>query len=784
MAFHFLCDSERLQIYFHTGPRPKLFGLEVESGGRYIIAISSPLITKGVASLESIGARECEAFTESDPAVSLQHAQEAHPGPIHAALPLLPGHLFLVPHLPQSQFHVVVDSSHPIITQQKPDTYPVIPFTTQYADLSTNATIPCWTPGPSFTLGLHIRGPLPVPAFPFAIDFGTTSTCAAFLAGKPPRPKLFMFQGHESVPTLLAYDDIGANGGRRKFKLGHEAFEHQGFESKARGMKRWLGREGVDGSHQVFIKNHQHNVPAEEAYFDFVDAYRNAFQDWGQVRLQRVKATYPPDYPPRALQSMRFIYGERMKIDPDYLFGIDEASAAAVFYVWQRLEKCGFNAAKYQADYGETHNLLVFDLGGGTTDVSLVEVTAKSQVVQGHIKDQVQLKVLGTASLLNIGGDNFTLEVLKAVKCRIALAAALYYGEGAHGEPPPTVPADVQAALHELYSGRERFNAFLDPQRPSADPTAGRDLEELAERVIATRWKRFQGAHGNMFARKSALEQFEDLWIHAEQYKVELCTSGTARLKASDFAGQRAHGISTLVPPEVLDKITLDRDVDLYRRIRPMVRKAVRACRLVTISPEGMQRSIHSIQLVGNSCKIDLVREVMIEEFQPVLPMVKGLIEFEPRFAKAAVALGACLASWRDFGVPTRPEISFIGIGDELGYEIGQYNPPHQPFTPLFRPSDRPSSKPWVDLPATDRISLDLYRRRPGQDDAEIESLGSFLLTETPEMAGIAPVPHGKFRLFLLGPEKLKLIKGQSAWSLMKPRQRVDPMDDPFSGVH
>ena len=68
------------------------------------------------------------------------------------------------------------------------------------------------------------------------------------------------------------------------------------------------------------------------------------FEARRHVLVRRIKATYPPDYRPRALQAMKRAY-RRLKADTRSLLGIDEASAAALYY----LEKAGFRTALSRA---------------------------------------------------------------------------------------------------------------------------------------------------------------------------------------------------------------------------------------------------------------------------------------------------------------------------------------------------------------------------------------------------------------------------------------------------
>ena len=210
-----------------------------------------------------------------------------------------------------------------------------------------------------------------------------------------------------------------------------------------------------------------------------------------------------------------------------------------------------------------------------------------------------------------------------------------------------------------------------------------------------------------------------------------------------------------------------------------MVTHAVQACRNITVGSDGEPREIHSIQLVGNSCRIEMVKEMITEEFRGLVP--EEAVEWDSDHAKSAVACGACLAAYvNEFSAFSDVNFEFVGLGDELGWEIGTFNPLKKRFDPLFFASERIRDRPRKDIPDVKAPTLPLYRRRPG---GEPEFLGHFDFTRAPENLDIESPPDGMLRLLVLGPTSMRAYRGGEKYILGTKREQV-AASDPFSGIH
>ena len=76
---------------------------------------------------------------------------------------------------------------------------------------------------------------------------------------------------------------------------------------------------------------------------------------------------------------------------------------------------------KFQVEKRECQ-LLSYDFGGGTIDISLVDVKIHKSPTSGRISIDTELK--GLSGEANYGGDNVTLEVFKMIKKRLAIKVA------------------------------------------------------------------------------------------------------------------------------------------------------------------------------------------------------------------------------------------------------------------------------------------------------------------------------------------------------------------------
>lgn len=197
------------------------------------------------------------------------------------------------------------------------------------------------------------------------IDLGTTNSCVAVMVGENPEV-ITNSEGYRTTPSVVAFTKDGSrivggsaerqaavNTGRTVFSIKR----HMGSDYRVRIDKRVYSPQEISAFILKKLKNDAQNYLGEEitdavitvpAYFN--DAQRQATKDAGKIA---------------GLNVLRII---------------NEPTAAAL---------------AYGLDNGQAQKILVYDLGGGTFDVSVIE-----------IGDQL-IEVLATSGDNHLGGDDF-----------------------------------------------------------------------------------------------------------------------------------------------------------------------------------------------------------------------------------------------------------------------------------------------------------------------------------------------------------------------------------------
>ena len=100
---------------------------------------------------------------------------------------------------------------------------------------------------------------------------------------------------------------------------------------------------------------------------------------------------------------------------------IDEASAAAFYFIYRDFLDApgGLDLLLYL--YPDGLNLLVFDCGGGTTDIALVHVRVeRGSARRGRRTSKLNIEVLGRTGHRTFGGDDITIAAFRVLKARLA----------------------------------------------------------------------------------------------------------------------------------------------------------------------------------------------------------------------------------------------------------------------------------------------------------------------------------------------------------------------------
>jgi molecular chaperone DnaK (HSP70) len=267
--------------------------------------------------------------------------------------------------------------------------------------------------------------------FAIGIDLGTTNSALAYIplgadnakvallpipqltapATVEPRDLLpsFLYLGTEQDAAGKSYDLPWAK--RRDYAVGLFA-QKQAADVPTRsvaGAKSWLCHSRAD-RHAAILP---WNAPAEVAKVSPVEAARRY--------LEHLVAAWAAAHPDAPIQSQQVVLTVPASFDasareltreaalaaglPDQLVLLEEPQAA--LYAW--LADMG-DQWRRKLKVGDT--LLVCDIGGGTTDLSLIEVTEE----QGEL----QLRRMAVGNHLLVGGDNMDLALAHFVRTAFA----------------------------------------------------------------------------------------------------------------------------------------------------------------------------------------------------------------------------------------------------------------------------------------------------------------------------------------------------------------------------
>lgn len=310
---------------------------------------------------------------------------------------------------------------------------------------------------------------------------------------------------------------------------------------------------------------------------------------------------------------------------------IDEASAAAFYFVYRDVisEVGHVPAFRYTYQYGL--NALLIDCGGGTTDIALVRATPKSE-------SEIDIQVLGRAGNRSFGGNYITKQLFRLLKAKLLLAS-----------PPGDLAADL------VEPPGDDWTEFLQ-----------RHDREM-ERFLPTR---FDPTHLDDIVTDRRRQATYLLWTLAEAYKRTLSASElpdsetdsddqAAKVKVDDrFEVQLFHvrkhcrNLSEHIPSGVenafnlasgiLDSVRVKRS-ELNRLIEAETRRTIgyanhligRLRNLPTrkegdTSPPGIER----VYVVGNASLYPYIRQMLID---PQHGLHVPFLTFDPPGTGAAV---------------------------------------------------------------------------------------------------------------------------------------------------
>jgi hypothetical protein len=348
----------------------------------------------------------------------------------------------------------------------------------------------------------------------------------------------------------------------------------------------------------------------------------STFSDW---EIRRLREAFIQGWR-RSVGAKSRKYDPKQIRDPDLPdMIIDEASAAAFYFLYRDFLDSGDEAAVGVNVLHYLHpqglNLLVYDCGGGTTDIALVHARAEYDDAAKQRSSRLLIEVLGRTGHREFGGDNITIAAFKILKAK--LAARLAAGSRRLPEFPQP--------------GSGRLATYLEENR------------QLIDQIVPTFFVRDQQG---LEDQRRRMETTDHLWQWAEQFKIELGKASPTRAGAAAVRAQTAvvrnleaqhtgDSFDKERATKVVQNIELDR-AEVDELIRADIEKSIEYANRM-IKAKLPDSEVHCVYVVGNASRYPLVGELIRAQLD--VPFIEQRLKPVPlEDLKNSVAKGAVLA--------------------------------------------------------------------------------------------------------------------------------------------
>ncbi len=341
----------------------------------------------------------------------------------------------------------------------------------------------------------------------------------------------------------------------------------------------------------------------------------------------------------------------------------------AIFFLWREFGgnlNIGIESFKTrcrQEGNKWSQNVLVLDIGGGTTDLALIELTLEDKTPTfadyedrglGGRYYKLTPKLLGSSGHLQLGGELITLRIFRLLK--VAIADFLLTAVTTSDIESEKLEDLINSELNERFLEQGKFKSgsllkCLDKENPEGD-VAYKDALDTAEKVLPTRWQQ----------APQRLQTFYTLWDHAEAAKLKLGQKSTAddsvltftlsEQQISELLTQNAVKLQVKDPNNIcvtLNTQQFERAASSAIKEAIGIAKGLMESRLRSEDTTKDSRNSQKVDwliLSGKTCNLDLVQRQIYQEFSnsPYFVWNPERITFVLEFTKLATSAGACYA--------------------------------------------------------------------------------------------------------------------------------------------
>jgi hypothetical protein len=510
--------------------------------------------------------------------------------------------------------------------------------------------------------------------------------------------------------------------------IGPRALEESDGGWLVLGAKRLLSdrKKGGGGDELVVLGDTVHAIPAEDPAEVYIAEMLRGMFFHRQSRPPSIAVTCPTTFTASEVARLKRTVARAFSraegrasanvregtIESLVPLVIDEASAAAFYFAYRDFIDGPGRMPAFRYLYPNGMVMLLYDCGGGTTDLALVRLVARSG-------GRFDISVLGRAGHRHFGGDFVTRQVFRIVKAKLAAAK----------RQTPEVPRNVaQIAAH-----LDTHKAAIDAAVPTTFDLGQQQNDDARRRRQTTLflWRLAESLKLRLSARgvRSVAPGQSDEGTS----EIDLLTEVTDRIglpegmEPSDLAELlqvTRQEVDVLVDPEIDRTIEYANDL-----VRDGLAKL--ADELEKAGPEAPLEvpEVDRVYVVGNASRYPRIRERLedAEHGLHVRFLEERLAEIRPEDFKNSVAKGAVVAlrlrdmdaaaqiSWdRDFMLRLPFDLvseTLTHAGDSVLFRRGDS------YSKLLRAWREVAPDPRTGQPTTQRIRLD--RRWPGEREAE-----------------------------------------------------------------
>lgn len=438
--------------------------------------------------------------------------------------------------------------------------------------------------------------------------------------------------------------------------IGAQAFGARDPSWLVLGAKRLLSdrKPGASADETLVLGNTVYSIPAEDPAEVYISRILQGLFFHRQERPQSIAVTCPTTFTASEVSRLkrtvarafhRVADGNAARfreedVDSFVKLVIDEASAAAFYFAYRDFIMGPGETPAFRYLYPNGLNILIYDCGGGTTDLALVRLTAPTS-------GEMEISILGRAGHRHFGGDFITLQVFRLLKAKLA---------------------GVKRAFKELPKTPAQIARFLDENDGAID------------RAVPTKYDRGQQQNDDAKRRR---ETTLALWRLAESLKVRLSAKGVREVKPDGICDRISEGdllaqvfdrigrpdgledadvqgmisisraeVDALIDPEVDRTINYANDLIRHGMEAAAADAAGRGDGAPLEIPE-----VDRVYVVGNASRYPRIRE-RLEDPQHGLTiryLKDRLAEVQPEEFKNSVAKGAIVARrMQDMNAATR----------------------------------------------------------------------------------------------------------------------------------